>query len=55
MGCKLDAWIDGEEIDGNGVVDDNDAADPLPSPLDINPPEPEHDKDAPTKPLCPKL
>ena len=53
--CKLDAWIDGEEIEGNGVVDDNDVADPLPSPFDINPPEVEHDKDAPTNPLWPKL
>ena len=55
IGCKLDAWIDEEEIEGNGVFDDNDVVDPFPSPFDINPPELEQDKDAPTNPLWPKL
>ena len=55
IGCKFDAWIDGEEIAGNGVFDDNDVVDPFPSPFDINPPELEQDKDAPTNPLWPKL
>ena len=47
----MDAWIDGEEIEGNGVVDDNDVVDPFPRPFDIRPPELEQDKDAPTNPL----
>ena len=55
MGCKFDEWIDEEDIDENGAVDDNDVPDPPPSPLDITPPVLVHDKDAPTNPLWPKL
>ena len=60
---------EGVEADENGVADDAEAAamademhpDPMPptelppSPLGINPPPPEHDRDVPTNPLWPKL
>ena len=64
--CKLDEWIEEDEVDENGAVDDNEddttderhpelIPDPPPSPFDITPPPLEHDKAAPTNPLWPKL